>query len=193
MPYVSRQWHETNITSNQTHLISSPKMEVKIGPILFALALLGFISFAVKFVKWAWLKPKKLEKLMREQGLNGNPYRLLIGDMVDLVSATKQEQSKSIQFSDHLPPHTLPYYHRIATKYGDNPFMWFGPSPRLIVSDPDLMKEILTKPDVFHKPHPDPVGEKIAGGLLLIEDEKWAKHRRIINPAFHVEKLKVVN
>lgn len=75
---------------------------------------------------------------------------------------------------------------------GQNSFVWFGPSPRLMIADPQLLKEILTKPDVFHKPLPDPIGETVAGGLLFLEDEKWGKHRKIINPAFHMEKLKVI-
>ncbi|KAM7503143.1 hypothetical protein LguiB_002047 [Lonicera macranthoides] len=32
---------------------------------------------------------------------------------------------------------------------------------------------------------------KFANGLSTQEEEKWAKHRKIINPAFHVEKLKI--
>lgn len=70
--------------------------------------------------------------------------------------------------------------------------MWFGPSPRLMIVDPLLMKEILMNPDVFQKPRPDPIGETLAGGLLFLEGQKWAKHRKIVNPAFHMEKLKVI-
>ncbi|KAK6134441.1 hypothetical protein DH2020_031820 [Rehmannia glutinosa] len=77
---------------------------------------------------------------------------------------------------------------QVAT--GENSFMWFGPSPRLNIADPQLMKEIMTRHDLFHKPLPDPIGHTVAGGLLFLEDEKWAKHRKIINPAFHMEKLK---
>jgi cytochrome P450 len=32
----------------------------------------------------------------------------------------------------------------------------------------------------------------LVGGVVLLEDEKWVKHRRIMNPAFHAEKLKVL-
>ncbi|KAL0311341.1 UNVERIFIED_CONTAM: cytochrome [Sesamum angustifolium] len=32
--------------------------------------------------------------------------------------------------------------------------------------------------------------KQIVGGLLYLEDERWAKHRKIINQAFHMEKLK---
>ncbi|KAL0362601.1 UNVERIFIED_CONTAM: cytochrome [Sesamum calycinum] len=125
-----------------------------------------------------------------ETGSPGKPYRFLLGDMKALISITKEKQTKSIQLSDHLPPHILPYYHQIINEYGQNSFIWFGPFPRLNITDPQLMKEILTKPEVFHKPLPDPIGETIAGGLLFLEDEKWAQHRKIINPAFHMEKLK---
>ncbi|KAL7129374.1 hypothetical protein ABFS83_13G062000 [Erythranthe nasuta] len=165
-------------------------MEVNLGSILLSILFVGLITVSLKIVNWVWLRPKKLELFLRKQGLNGNPYKLLIGDMKQLISVMEKEQTLSIQLSDHLPPHILPYYHQTRTKFGENSFIWFGPSPRLVIADPQLMKEILTKPDVFQKPRPDPIGEAIAGGLLLLEDDKWAKHRRIINPAFHMEKLK---
>lgn len=60
------------------------------------------------------------------------------------------------------------------------------------VTDPELIKEILSKPTVFHKPHPKPLRDVMIGGLLVAEDDKWIKHRKMINPAFHLEKLKVI-
>ncbi|XP_047956336.1 cytochrome P450 72A14-like isoform X2 [Salvia hispanica] len=59
-----------------------------------------------------------------------------------------------------------------------------------MITDPQLMREILARPDVFWKPQPDPIGHTVAGGLLFLEGEKWAKHRKIINPAFNTDKLK---
>lgn len=94
------------------------KMEVEIGSILLTIVVVGSIIWSFKFVNWVWLKPKKLEKVLREQGLKGNPYRLLIGDMKDLATTTNKEQRRSIRLSDHLPPHTLPYYHQAIAKFG---------------------------------------------------------------------------
>ncbi|KAL6506887.1 hypothetical protein OROHE_022324 [Orobanche hederae] len=167
-------------------------MEAKLNSILFSVMFVGLIALTFKFLNWVWFRPKRLEKFLRNQGLHGNSYRLLLGDMKDLISVTKQEQPKSIQISDHLPPHILPYYYQIITKYGENSFIWFGPSPRLNICDPQLMKEILSRADVYHKPLPDPIGQTVAGGLLFLEDEKWAGHRKIISPAFHMDKLKIM-
>lgn len=50
-----------------------------------------------------------------------------------------------------------------------------------LVTDPELMKEILSRADVLHKPAPDPIGETIAGGLVYLQDEKWAEHRGMFN------------
>ncbi|CAA0815903.1 Cytochrome P450 72A15 [Striga hermonthica] len=165
-------------------------MEVQVSSILFSILILGFTALTLKFLNWVWFRPKRLEKILRNQGLHGNSYRFLLGDIKDLISITKHEQPKSIRISDHLTPHILPYYHQIRSKYGDNSFLWFGPFPRLVICEPQLLKEILTRTDVFQKPLPDPIGQTVAGGLLFLEDDKWAKHRKIINPAFHMEKLK---
>ncbi|KAI3466005.1 hypothetical protein Pfo_022668 [Paulownia fortunei] len=165
-------------------------MDVKLSSILASILILVSITLAVKVLNWVWFRPRKLERFLRKQGLHGNPYRLFLGDMKDLIKVMKTEQPKTMELSDDVPSHILPYYHNIIDKYGKRSFVWFGPSPRVNIADPELIKEILTKPGVFQKPLPDPIGETIVGGLLFLEDEKWAKHRKIINPAFHLEKLK---
>ena len=44
----------------------------------------------------------------------------------------------------------------------------------------------------FPKPYTNPLVKLVAAGLNNYEGEKWSKHRRIINPAFTSEKLKVI-
>ena len=72
-------------------------------------------------------------------------------------------------------------------------FTWFGPTPRVMIPDPELVREILSnKFGHYGKPKSSRFGKLLADGLINHEGEKWAKHRRILNPAFHQEKIKVV-
>ena len=70
--------------------------------------------------------------------------------------------------------------------------MWVGPKPRIIVTDPVLIKDVMNKIYDFTKPESNPLFKLLVTGLVVYEGEKWAKHRRITNPAFNVEKLKVI-
>jgi len=72
--------------------------------------------------------------------------------------------------------------------------VWFGPTPRVILSDAKLVREVLSKFGHFQKRKlPSNFIKLIAQGLTVHEGEKWALHRKIIKPAFHLEKLKVMN
>uniref|UniRef100_A0A803MDE7 Cytochrome P450 n=1 Tax=Chenopodium quinoa TaxID=63459 RepID=A0A803MDE7_CHEQI len=65
--------------------------------------------------------------------------------------------------------------------------MWYGRSPRLNITKPEFIREIFAKYEVFTK---RPPGKKTPFGLVMREGEDWAKVRRIINPAYDMEKLK---
>ncbi|THF98984.1 hypothetical protein TEA_022306 [Camellia sinensis var. sinensis] len=144
-----------------------------------------------KVLNWLWLKPKKLERLLRKQGLHGNPYRLFYGDIKDMMSITRQACSKPLHLHDNnVLPRVLPFHHHIANKYGKKCVIWTGTCPTVMIMEPQLIEEILLKNNNFKKQTPSPTLSLLLSGLAGYEGEKWAKHRRIMNPAFYLEKLK---
>ncbi|KAI9083492.1 hypothetical protein K1719_034434 [Acacia pycnantha] len=150
------------------------------------------LIWAWKVVNWLWLRPKKLERLLRQQGLQGNPYRLLTGDSTQMFNMLMQAKSKPMNLSDDILPRASSFVHHIVNKYGKNSFFWIGPVPRINITDPLLIKEIMNKINDYPKPHSNPLIRLLVTGLVSYEGDKWAKHRKIINPAFNVEKLKIM-
>lgn len=64
--------------------------------------------------------------------------------------------------------------------------------PMVKISKPETIREALAKMQEFQKLKINHISEKLFPGVVNHEGEKWAKHRKLINPAFHVEKLKVI-
>ncbi|KAK3419820.1 hypothetical protein EUGRSUZ_G00586 [Eucalyptus grandis] len=144
--------------------------------IVLSLVLITFFTCAWKVLCLFWLKPRKLERCLRRQGLNGTSYSLLFQDLRDNTRMGKQAQSQPITpFSNDVAPRLLPFFHHSIKKYGKLCFTWFGPTPVLTIMDSDMLKQIFSR-----------IND------IMIEGEKWVKHRKIIHPAFHYEKLKYV-
>ena len=75
--------------------------------------------WAWKIVKRSWLNPKRAERVLREQGLQANPYQLWVGDLMKMVKM--QEKAKSIPLMTHshdLAPHVIAFVHHIVKQYG---------------------------------------------------------------------------
>ena len=67
-----------------------------------------------------------------------------------------------------------------------------GPQPMVHIIEPALIREIFANNYLFQKVRGgNPLTKLLARGLADADTDQWAKHRKIINPAFHVEKLKV--
>ncbi|XP_027162307.1 cytochrome P450 CYP72A219-like [Coffea eugenioides] len=152
--------------------------------------LLLILVLAWKVFNWAWLTPKKLEKRLKEQGLRGNPYKLLYGDFKENSTLFKEAHSKPINLSDDFVPRVIPHFCAVVKKYGKNSYMWLGPKPIVMIMNPEHIREITAKIYIFQKPRANPLTKLLTQGLVSYDGDKWAKHRKLINPAFNVEKLK---
>ena len=67
----------------------------------------------------------------------------------------------------------------------------FGPSPALLITDSAAIEEVLvTRHRDFQKGRAGRrVGVVVGDGILLSEGETWREHRRIVQPAFHHDRV----
>lgn len=77
------------------------------------------VVIAWRLLNWVWIKPKRLEKILRNQGFKGSSYKLLYGDMKELAAAKKLARSKPISLSDDFLPLAAPTVHMAMSKHGD--------------------------------------------------------------------------
>ncbi|PWA87100.1 cytochrome P450 [Artemisia annua] len=160
--------------------------------LLASLVVIGGAWWAWTVVRWVWLRPRAIEKCLRQQGLNGPPYKLLHGDMKQMSAMARHTamNAKPIGFSDDFLPVILPFYHHIIHTYGKQSFAWIGPVARINIMDPQLIREVLVNNKVYKKPTPNPLVRFLVSGISSYEDQKWAKHRKILAPAFTQDRLK---
>ncbi|KAM3301987.1 hypothetical protein P3S67_016489 [Capsicum chacoense] len=149
------------------------------------------LYYTWRVLNWAWFSPKRLENCLRQRSLKGNPYKFLYGDLNELTKSLVEATSKPINLSDDIAQRLIPYFLNATNKNGKSSFAWLRTDPVILITDPEHVKEILTKSNVYQKQtHPNPFSKLLNYGLVCLEEDKWAKHRKIINPAFHVDKLK---
>ena len=190
-------------------------MEISAALVTVSVAIVVVSWWTWGTLNWVWFKPKKLEIYLRSQGLSGSPYTPLIGDLKRTFSMAMEARSKPIKLTDDISTRVVPFPLEMlkthgmlkcflvslmikkisqlsyAAETGRTYFTWIGTIPTITIMDPELIKEVFNKFYDFQKPHTFPLGNVIAKGLANYDGEKWAKHRRIINPAFHLEKIKV--
>ncbi|XP_042434425.1 cytochrome P450 72A397-like [Zingiber officinale] len=156
----------------------------------WSLLLVLFFSSA-KAMHSLWWKPKSLERQLRRQGINGNPYRFLYGDMGDDQKARAVALSKPIDLTHRIVYRASPFFHQLLQKYGKRSMSWFGTTPAVTIYDTKMVAEVLIdRAHQFQKPSLNPHEKLLAMGVSALEGEEWANRRKIINPAFHIEKLK---
>ncbi|KAI4344087.1 hypothetical protein L6164_011358 [Bauhinia variegata] len=161
---------------------------------LLSFSLMALV-FVLKVAVLLWWKPRRIEDHFSKQGIRGPPYRFFIGNVKELVTMMLKASSQPMpNFSHNILPRVLSFYHHWKKIYGATFLVWFGPTVRVTVSDPDLIREIFTsRSELYEKNEAPPLVKQLEGdGLLSLKGEKWAHHRKIISPTFHMENLKLL-
>ncbi|XP_022866311.1 cytochrome P450 734A1 [Olea europaea var. sylvestris] len=161
--------------------------------------LLTFISFPIlifltDFIhKIIWV-PFKIQNHFRKQGIYGPTYRPIFGNTAEIRRhmIAKAESSPLSQITHDIVHRVIPHHYNWSTLYGKTFLFWFGAKPRLAIADPDLIKEILINSNGnFGKIQFNPSSKILFGdGLVVLDGDKWAVHRKITGQAFNMERVK---
>ncbi|KAK2660498.1 hypothetical protein Ddye_007031 [Dipteronia dyeriana] len=134
------------------------------------------LVYLLKIVHTIIRLPCRILRHLKKQCISGPGYRLITGNSAEIRRLHMEAQSKpmSLLSSDH---HII---HKWSLEYGAAFLYRFGSIPRLVISDPDTIKEVLvTKNGSFEKIESDPL---LRDGLVGLNGDKWA---------FNIERVKV--
>ena len=119
---------------------------------------------------------------LRSQGIPGEAFVPFIGQI---------RQLKKYRDNDRI----MDFYENLVRKHGSTLLFCFGPSLRLMVLDPDIIADVLSRQNArfYTKPFiTATVFTPIIGwrNLLVLEGREHERARRMINPAFNHQNLK---
>ena len=77
-----------------------------------------FIILLGRTLNLLWLKPKRAERCLREQGLKGTSYTLLLGDLKEIATTSTKARSKPININDDIVPRVIPFQHQLVKNCG---------------------------------------------------------------------------
>ncbi|KAL6841871.1 hypothetical protein ACP4OV_028383 [Aristida adscensionis] len=141
-----------------------------------------------------WWRPRRLERHFARHGVRGPAYRFFVGSSVELVrlmAAGAATPAPPGRPHDVLP-RVLAFYHHWRKLYGPKFLIWFGSTPRLTISEPEVIREVvLSRAEHFDRYEAPPLVCQFEGyGLTNIHGDEWARRRKILAPAFHTDNLK---
>ncbi|KAL2233486.1 cytochrome P450 CYP749A22-like [Sesamum indicum] len=141
-----------------------------------------------------WWAPLHFQSIMESQGIKGPCYNFFHNNTKEIIKIKNQTSYNSpIDLPDHdIFPRFQPYWYSCMKLYGNNFLVWNGTQPQVVVTEPELIKEILVNRNgAYPKTKREGYLKKLLGdGITVAEGEKWLKLRKLANHAFHGECLK---
>ncbi|PRQ40570.1 putative cytochrome P450 [Rosa chinensis] len=162
--------------------------------ILCGTGVVSLLALIFKLLHRLWWTPTRIQKLMAAQGIRGPSYRVIHGNTKEINNMKTQAMSRPRNLTHDIVSGVHPHIHSWTNIYGKNYLQWHGSQAQLVITEPELCREILNdKERAYPKMEPIHFIKKLFGeglGTRTKSDEKWAQLRKISNHAFLGESLK---
>lgn len=139
--------------------------------------LYSLVAIVCTYIGYRWFQHYKNFSVFREMGIPGPRPSFIRGNIKDLKVGSKLPLESMLKWQQ---------------KYGKVYGYFRGTTPTLVISDSELMKQILIKDftNFINRPRP-PVNIKINKKALIgLEDNEWKDVRRTLSPTFKASKMK---
>ncbi|TYI74678.1 hypothetical protein E1A91_D07G218800v1 [Gossypium mustelinum] len=159
--------------------------------ILSSFVCLCLLLVLFRFLHRFWWTPVYIQYRLGSQGIKGPSYKFIHGNTKEMLKMRNEALSKPLGLLDDIFPRVLPHVYTWMNNYGKNHLSWRGGEPQLLITEPELIKEVLYNRDGSYLKASLPFySMKLMGnGLATSEGEQWVKHRKLINPTFQGENL----
>ncbi|KAM5560757.1 hypothetical protein ABKV19_021750 [Rosa sericea] len=166
--------------------------------IFWTIFFLGILSLFTRLLNQLWLKPRRIRSVLWKQGIRGPQPSFLFGNTAEMekirsTADITQKASKGRHVQHDWAPSVHPFLHKWANEYGPVYMYSTGSQQHLVVSDPQLIRELrshnsmdLGRPTYMNKNFQALTGDS----FLVANGEKWAYQRKIIAPEFFLDKVK---
>lgn len=134
------------------------------------------------FIYWKLIRPEKhVYDVLRSQGIPGEPFVPILGQM----PAIRRARDNDALFE---------YHESLAKKHGPVFLIGYGPLVRLVVLEPDLLADVLSRTHLADYTKPKDyttVLKPLIGShnLLMSSGSEHERARKMLNPAFHFVSL----
>ncbi|KAJ7514151.1 hypothetical protein O6H91_23G030600 [Diphasiastrum complanatum] len=142
---------------------------------LIAATRVAILLGVARLLRGLWLRPLQIYEGLRKQGVKGSAFIPIVGNQPEVVRLLYGAASTPMnRSSNEIVPRILPYYTKWSKIYGESFVYTFGSEVRLVISDPEQMKEILSnKFGHFPNQPATPTSRDLMGdGLVLAKGEK---------------------
>nr|CAB3473085.1 unnamed protein product [Digitaria exilis] len=171
-------------------------MDVSIGSVLGALLVVLVSTLLIRVLFLLVWRPYAVSRWFRNQGLGGPGYRFFVGSVPEIKRMKAAGSEIVLDAGSHdFIPIVQPHYRKWVADHGKTFLYWFGAVPTVCLADVDLVKQVLAeRTGLYPKNYLNASLEVLLGkGLVLVNGEDWKRHRKVVHPAFNLEKLKAMS
>ncbi|CAN6206217.1 unnamed protein product [Urochloa humidicola] len=145
-------------------------------------------------VHLAW-RPHAITRRLRAQGVRGPGYRFFLGNLGEMRRLREEAAGAMVGVGDHDSiPMVHPHLRKWNSLYGRMFVYWTGARPNVCVADVNVVKQVLfNRTGLYPKNLMNPHLTRLLGkGLVLTDGDDWERHRKVVYPAFNMDRLKMM-